>query len=120
MRALNLTLITLYCLAYMASAAPCALAWDPTPGATSYAVFRGLESLAEVTTNEASVDLPTGELSTLIVIARNESGASLPSEPLTVQPIEIQTSGDLLTWTPRPVFFVSASPSFFLRAKFIR
>lgn len=120
MKAARLILLWLYCLAYMVFAAPCRLAWDPTPNATSYAVFRGIDQLAEVTTNEASVELPADQLSTLVVIARNASGSSAPSEHLTVQPVEIQTSRDLLTWTPRPVFFVKASPAFFLRAKFIR
>jgi len=116
----RLAVICLSALASMACAEPCRVAWDPTLGATSYAVFRGIDQLAEVSTNEASIDLPTDQLSSLVVIARNASGSSAPSAPLTVQPVAIQTSGDLLTWTPRPVFFVTAAPPFFLRAKFIR
>lgn len=83
------------------------LAWDASPGAEGYRVFRVGESLpiAETTDTRAEVELPPA-LQTLTVTAWNDNGESLPSEPLQIEPVtapsplflQIDFSTDLNTW----------------------
>jgi len=86
------------------------IAWtapDPAEQVISTTVYRGIEELATVTTNGAVIDLPAGENSTLTLIARNETGTSDPSTPLTIwiplpPKVTIEFSTDLSNWTDKP------------------
>lgn len=95
------------------------LGWDASPGADSYDVLRGGEIIATVTTNQAALDLPTSDFSTLVVVARNAAGASPESVPLVVQPLQVQHSGDLTNWESGPWFFAAYSRAHFVRLKFL-
>lgn len=98
-----------------ASGAECRIAWDASPGATEYRVWRGIDMMVSVTSSSASVDLPADQLSTLTVTARNESGESVHSEPLTVLPVTPQSTTNLSEWNRHPPFFITAKPSAFFR-----
>jgi hypothetical protein len=94
------------------------LAWDGT--APSYEVWRGGEKLATVTEQEAVLQLPVREISTLVVIGVYPSGERIPSDPFVVQPVRLQHSRDLAAWESMAWFFLPCSASLFLRAEFIR
>jgi len=99
---------------------PCKLAWDAQAGA-SFRVYVNGAYRVTVPINEATLDLSTEALSTLTVDAIDPSGASsIPSLPLVVQPVTLETSSDLKTWERGNIFFAEATPKFFVRAKFIK
>jgi hypothetical protein len=80
-----------------AQGAECTLAWDAQAGVTDYRVWRGLECLATVTTNSATVTLPD-EPCSLTVTARNAVGESAHSAPLSIVAVTMQESNDLKAW----------------------
>lgn len=110
-------LAAILCILSAASAAPMKLAWDASPNATSYQVWRGIELMESVTVPQATINLPTDQISTLTVIARN---ASLEAEPsiITVRPVTAQDSVDLENWQDAVTFFVLDSPAHFFRFTF--
>jgi hypothetical protein len=95
--------------------AACILSWNPQPDATGFRVWRGLDCIATVETNRATVQLQTDQLSTLTVTATNEMGESEHSDPITAIPITPQTSENLTDWKPQKPFFIQAKPSLFFR-----
>lgn len=98
-----------------ASGAECRIAWDASPGATEYRVWRGIDLMASVALTSASVDLPVDQLSAITVTAGNESGESAHSEPLTVLPVTPQSTTNLSEWDSHRPFFITAKPSAFFR-----
>lgn len=114
------TILTALCLATMAlgQTAPMPLGWDGT--APSYEVWRGIEKLATVTEQQALLQLPVDDLSTLIVIGIYPGGERIPSMPFVVQPIRVQHSRTLAAWETLAWFFLPWSPELFLRAEFVR
>jgi hypothetical protein len=77
--------------------AECRITWD-AQDAKFFRVWRGLELLAEVETNEATVTLPDDQPSVLTVTAHNDHGSSPHSAPLPVVAVRIQESSNLRTW----------------------
>jgi len=118
MKTLKLILLVLYALALLIFGAECNVRWNPQPAATGFRVFRGIDQIAEVTTNRATVDLPADRPSTLTVTATNGATESDHSDPITAIPITPQTSENLTDWKPQRVFFVERKPSMFFRFSF--
>ena len=112
------TILIILPLVASAHAGTMTLAWDANPAAR-FEVYRGIEKLATVTTNEAVVTLPDNELSTLHVIAYL-GDASATSEPFTVQPFRVRHSSDLTTWTTERTLYHEAASSKFYQVEFIK
>lgn len=75
------------------------IGWDaPKDSVRSWRVWRGIDPIATVSVNSATVTISDAETS-LTVTAINEYGESPHSNVLTIpQMIWIQKSSDLLTW----------------------
>lgn len=89
---------------------PLILAWNPQP-VDSFKVWRGIDVVATVTTNEAALKLPLGD-STLTVTAITNGVSSGHSEPFHIHIAEprltIEASSDLINWhfpSPTDTFF---------------
>ena len=93
----------------------CILIWNPQTDATGFRIWRGIELVATVETNRATVTLPTDQLSTLTVTATNGTDESEHSDPITVIPITPQTSENLTEWKPQRAFFIERKASLFFR-----
>ena len=96
-----------------AMGAECRIAWNPAPesNVVKWRVFRGTMQLAEVTTNAATLDLPTDADSTIAVHAVNTSGLMSAPATMTVIPAIPQDSGLLTTWQSRRPFFYQSDGS---------
>ena len=99
-------------------AAPAALHWDVTPAATSYRVYRGIDVIAEVTTNAATVDLPVDVETTLTVTAVNAYGESDHSDPLVILPVTPESTVDLIAWKRHTPFFVKKESRGFFQFRY--
>jgi hypothetical protein len=72
--------------------------------------------LAEVQSNEATLDLPADRLSTITVTAHRDGITSPHSAPMTVQPVTPQWSPDLRVWiVTKKTFFIELRPKAFFR-----
>jgi len=111
-------LLTFLLLALPLSAGTMTLGWDENPAAR-FEVYRGIEKLTTVTTCEAVITLPDGELSTIHVIAYL-GDASATSEPFTVQPFRVRHSSDLTNWTTERTLYHEAAPSKIYQVEFIK
>lgn len=84
---------------------PLILAWNPQP-VDSFRVWRGIEVVATVTTNQARIQLPHGD-SALTVTAIN-NGLESPHSPVfyihvSEPKLTIEASSNLIDWHfPRP------------------
>jgi len=95
------------------------LAWDaPTGQVTQWRVFRGLDECAIVTTNSATIEVPSDTPSTISVRAENEVGISQPATILVI-PIEVQESDNLKDWRHVRVIYREFEQRKFFRIKII-
>ena len=114
MQPLLLTLL----LSLPALSAPVRLGWDMQV-ADRWEVWRGIEKLATVTTNEATFDLPADTISIVHVVAVSEFGIKSESTSITLQPFRVHHTADMLSWKPGPVGFREYSPRAFFRVQYI-
>ena len=112
-------LLAILLLTASAQAGTMTLAWDTNPAAR-FEVYRGIEKLATVTTNEAVITIPDNELSTLHVIAYSATEESATSEPFTVQPFRVRHSSDLTNWTYERTLYHEAAPSKFYQVEYLK
>lgn len=105
-----------------AHGAECRVSWNPQADATSFRVWRGIELLATVATNQATVTVPDDQPSTLTVTAVNAAGESAQSEPLYLPApdatlLTIERSTDLQTWAPIAELYDAKAPKVFYRLR---
>lgn len=105
--------LSLSCLAH---AGILRIRWDAQERCT-YRIWRGIDVLAEVSTNRAEVSVSDTQDTTLTVTAQRDNIESEHSDPLTVMPIIIQESQDLIAWTPLQVIYVIRQENNFFRIK---
>jgi hypothetical protein len=72
------------------------ISWDAQP-ATEFRVWKGIDCLATVTANTATLPLPDSAC-VLTVTARHAGGESQHSEPLHLVAVRIQESTNLRAW----------------------
>ena len=95
------------------------IAWDANNAdqqVTDYRVWRGIECIATVQSNTATVTLPD-EPVTLTLTARNVNGESAHSAPMHVVAITVQESPDLKAWGATRTIHREKKPSMFYRLK---
>ena len=85
-------------LCAVANAGEVKLAWDAQSGVTDYRIWKGIECLATVGTNSATLTLPDAP-AVITVTARNAAGESPHSEPLEIIAVTLQRSPDLKGWS---------------------
>lgn len=98
------------------AAAEVKLAWDAQAGVADYRVWRGIECLATVPENAATLTLPD-EACTITVTARNAAGESPHSVPLELIAITVQQSADLKAWAAVRTIHREKGSSAFYRLK---
>jgi hypothetical protein len=93
------------------------IAWDAQP-ATEFRVWKGIDLLATVPTNTATITLPDAPCS-ITVTARNAGGESPHSEPLHLVAVRIQESTNLKAWWYAKTIHRERKPAMFYRLEIL-
>jgi hypothetical protein len=117
MKTIRLTLLWLWCLAYMAWGGTVVIAWNPSPATDAtigYRVYQGIRLIKTVKGTQATVTLPNSGVQTLAVTAYNLTGESIPTE-IKLVPVVVQTSNELKIWTTLTTLYIEQAPRMFFR-----
>ena len=114
MKTIHITLLWIYCLAYMAHGGSVVIAWDKTPGATGYRVWQGIRLVKSVVGTQATVTLPDSGIQTLGVTALYGTLESAMTE-IQLIPIAVQSTNDLKIWKTDHVFYREVAARMFFR-----
>lgn len=115
MKTVCLTILWIYCLAYMALGGKVTLTWDAQPG-MNYKVWHGVTLLRTLKGNQTTIPLPDSGIQTVRVTAFNPLGygESAPAE-INLVPVVLQTSTDLTNWKAWTTRYVEQAPKMFFR-----